>query len=744
MGRKDVQRRALDEIEELNELNDSFDDFVEKQVKNKRNNKEFVIPDNIKVTSDYIRTVSKVSQDFLIKHKTATPEMLEGALKKFDSEKGVYFKQSWDSVEDYAPSKTGLLGEKKTKGKAAHGNAATTVIANAQRMINFQHAEAIVEYLKQNFAEKAVQGKSHPENYVPINSDILWNALAFKKSKKWIETLSKGDKAMKEAFSEADYKEFKGLVDRAGKSDLYLPKEALEAIIDGSGEDVAQYFAQYIKGKNVSGKDLLHYTAKLQGAFLDFGLNQFKKAVLATGSFFTNNRIGNQIMLAAKSDNLQDYVKSTYKALKAKDNVPSEIMTSLLFSELENFGGKRKYTGWQEVDNLLNLMDGHYYDLKGKPVLEQIGKGAFNLCIGMPNKVYNALVNKVMKFNEAFEKFERKQAYFQELSKAEKAGIFKTSSKALTIEQLYKHLDDNPHLKEYIVEKVNDVLGDYDQFSNVEKKVFKRLVPFYSWHRTVFRHTLKLAQENPTRFGLIAWKLYMMNNRDDGRPDWQSGALDNIFGIKLPKGYVINKKDVMPYNTIVKDVSRVINLIPGAPKISKEKFNALDDVNPLIKATTEAMLGKKLFAGSPEITSKNWKQVTKNKKKGYFNTKTKKFVEGTPASVRAGYVGKNALKTVYPHLENPVLKGIFSLDEIEKKGKFPDKMYDASFGGYYNKEYIGKFNGKTKRRSAKMALPLEYQIANRVLGLGIQKDQKGADKKFKKQQEKYNKKRKKK
>lgn len=220
-----------------------------------------------------------------------------------------------------------------------------------------------------------------------------------------------------------------------------------------------------------------------------------------------------------------------------------------------------------------------------------------------------------------------------------------------------------------------------------------------------------------------------MNNRDDGREDWQRGAIDNILGIKLPKGYVINKKHVIPYATIKEDLG-------GS--------NPVNSVTPALKVPSEIIKGKKSFAPASEIQDANWKRITKtvgkganrHKVTGYFNKKTGEFVKGTPWQVRAGYAKKEAMKVAYPMADNAIFRG---WPQALANGRFPDKMYDTNFSGFYDGDYIGRFNGKKKYRSAKNELPLGMQLANRIAGVGFQKDTKNND--LKRKQENYNKRR---
>ena len=688
-----------------------------------------------KKVQTFIEDLSKQNEKILIEYGALTEGRAKGALKKqHEAGEGVYY-QSYGRTKhkknyiEYPNRKRGLFGFKKMDGKSNDRLAIDTVEYTIKRNLDINRAKQIVDYIRENFAEPVKRGVSHSDDYIPVNTNLLFTAIFQRKTPKWYETISKGKKSIKQAFGDdADaLKELTELHDNNNKADAYIPKEVYKKLFDGTGENPAEYFANYVKShKNILSKDGGIFLAKTAGVMTDIINSQFKKTVLTTGSFFTNNRLGNQIMLMAKAGNLGDYVKGVIEAVKMKDNAPVEILESTLMEACEEIGRIKQPSGWVALDNFANLLEGNKLDTSKLKGFDKLKADTANVCIGLPNKAWVKVTETMMRINERAERFERKQAYSQAITKAKKDKVIGTAQKAIAINEFHKHLQDNPELKGYIIKKTEDILGDYNNFTNVEKKVFKRLVPFYSWHRTIFRHTINLAKENPTRASLIALKLYLMNTRDDGREDWQRGAIDNILGLKLPKGYVINKKHVIPYSTIREDLG-------GS--------NPVSSVTPALKVPYEIAKGEKSFKPASEIQHPDWKRVTKtvgkganrHKVTGYFNKDTGEFVKGTPWQVRAGYAKKEAFKVVHPWLDNAIVKGT---PEAIVNGRFPDKQYDtALFDGFYNGEYIGKFNGKKKYRSAKNELPLGMQLANRIAGVGFQKDTK--DPKLARKQELY-------
>jgi hypothetical protein len=88
-------------------------------------------------------------------------------------------------------------------------------------------------------------------------------------------------------------------------------------------------------------------------------------------------------------------------------------------------------------------------------------------------------------------------------------------------------------------------LGDYSNFSRVEREALKRIFPFYSWMRVVGRLTLSLPVRNPVRteamavFGQAA--SLQENPFDALRPIWERGA------IRLPGDYAIPTTSLNPF-----------------------------------------------------------------------------------------------------------------------------------------------------------------------------------------------------
>jgi hypothetical protein len=277
------------------------------------------------------------------------------------------------------------------------------------------------------------------------------------------------------------------------------------------------------------------------------------------------------------------------------------------------------------------------------------------------------------------------------------------------------------------IDKVADILGDYNNFNKFEKNFMKRIIPFYAWNRTIIRHSIALCKDNPTKLALIALKTAELATTDNGLEEYQHGAIKtNIYDKKSGKKLVINKAKMIPYATL-------FDMASG---------ESIGSISPAIRKPIEAGQGEKWFKPSSEIQNKRYKRMSHKGQKGYLDTKTGEFKEGgLPTGARLAYLGKDALETVYPHIGSPLTKGV-SLDVIEHHNKtggwrLPDKQYDASLGGFYDGDYIGSYNGKSKKRSAKMKMDLEHQVANRLTGLGLQPEQRKAQKeKWKKQSRK--------
>ncbi len=694
-----------------------------------------------------IRNSSKHQEQIKIDFDIITQDQATNRLKQQAKDgEGVYFKQGFGKANDkidltrnYNESrenKVGHFGEKALEGLGKRGSTKDILVETKKEEIKLQHLKDSVDFIESEFAKPIPASGKVSEGYVAVNRNLLANAVYGNKSTAWYEMMEKGEEAIKKAFkNEKVANNWIELANRNSKPDYQLPKQVFNKLFDGSGETVAEYWERY--GKDHTGKAML----KTAGAILDAFNNSFKRGVLTSASFVLNNRFGNQMMIMAKS-NPVEYIKSFYQATKFKDHdLPAEVIESSLLEAVEGYNARRTYTGWQPLDNFLNLCGGHTIDtstlktmkpapdnglhfkvIKGKTVpkkmvethnAKSLGAEALNVCIGLPNKAFNGLCDKLMKFNEAMERYERKQVYGIEMNRIKKDLVKKTGQSMISQEAFLNHIKEHPELEETMVKFIEDTLGDYNNFNKFEKKVLKRVVPFYSWYRTITRHTLTLAKENPTRCAMIFLELERFKEKDEDLKEWQKGSIrTGVKDSRSNKELVVNKTAQIPYSTFKEFVDE----------------SGKGGLSPAIKKPIEAVRGKQFFNDS-EITSRRYMKHKKGwgdkAKQGYLDKKTGEFKEGSlPLSPRLNYLGKEALETVYPIMRSPFIKPeatVQGLGNLITNGEYkePDKLYDADLGGY-NKD--DRFMGKNKRYVANDTSTATKMI-NRFVGLSLQNKQ---------------------
>ena len=669
------------------------------------------------------------TEETKIKYGILVPEQAENRLKQQGG--GVYLAggrgsnksgiEDIDLTKDYNASrnnKEGLFGRNTTEGFNSSKTAHKQIVDSTKDYIRTKHSADVVDYLEEKFAKSLNEKGEAQTGYVKVNKKLLATAVYGKYSKEWYETLSSGEEAIYKAFkNEKVAKAWAEVAKRNSGYDFQIPEAVYNKIFDGSGETVAEYWSRY--WKNEPGKALF----KTAGSILDVLNNSFKRGVLASGSFVLNNR-GNQIMIAAKS-NPVEYIKSFYDAAKIKKaDMPVELVESSILEAVENYKARQTYTGWQPLDNFCNLFSGHTIDTSNLKFIPKVFAKTANVCIGMPNKAYNKIFEGLMKFNSAIENFERKQMFGIQANRIRKDLVKKTGQHMITTKEAIQHIQDNPEIMETVIKNVEDTLGDYNNFNHFERQWLKRIVPFYSWYRTITRHAVKLAKEKPERAALILLELKRLKEKDTDLKEYQRASLrTGIKDKRSEKELLSNKSNYfVPYYTF--------------QEFGEDPRGSL---TPAIRTTAEAMRGKKYFHDS-EITSREYmRHKPYGGEEGYIDKDTGKFTEGSlPWSVRRKYLAKElGLKTVYPALSSRLIQPEAigqALVNAAKTGEYlePDKIYDADLGGYYNGEHFADFYdkpfGKEKKTTKEAARYAANDVSQEVkwlnrLGAGLQNKQ---------------------
>lgn len=666
------------------------------------------------------------------------------APQKHNPLKGEKITQEADYWND---SKVGLFGnaEKEAKERVTWADILQNNYVREAKINALEEVDKIIRSLSKPIGKTGVK-----QGYVAVNRSMLNSLIYNNNSYDFFKMLTNSDnlfdsshmkKALMKDMSEEQADWYIRFARKRRNADYQIPEAVLKQALSFSKELASEQFHRYFElPKSVGKQGSLKFLATATNAVGDTFLDNFKRTVLATPSFVINNRLGNASLIIASSKNHIDTLKGFVDALKMKDtDIPVGLLDNSLNEAIQESFLKRKYTGWKEFDDFANLFNGHIIKSSETDGLAKQGaKFLGNFAIAGLNGVFNKWAKGIMSVNTKFENFERKWASAIQYRNIRKDMLKKTGQSMITTQEFIKEVKKHPELQSTVLESVQNILGNYNDFTPVERNVIKKVVPFYSWWRTITNSTLQLAKDNPGRLALIGFLMYRIRENDKDLKDFQKGALrTGIKDSRSNRELLINKEEyAMPWETLTSlSGDNTVKGLSGA-------------LNPIARVGMEAMLGKKFF-GSGEITNKRYVMKTDRKtgKTYYWDTKERKALDSLPITTRIGYGAKELGRYFVPYASNSFVKGESLAQGIanmkKNNGKFlePDKMYDADFGGYNTEESVNGY----RRWAANDSSQLTKTLARTGVGLQIQYPlNKQEQKELKRKQEKYkNKKRKK-
>lgn len=762
-----------------------------------------------KTVADQYRAIEKRGSELKNKWGLTTPEQQKQRLKMQDKDgEGSYFKVKGNKddrnlsqrLKDYFDEvfgkkegkdvvaneeKIGQYGRKEDWGTKGKFNVEESTKESLVSALDAIRTDEVMTLVKNKFA-LPFNGRNLQEGYVAVNMKVLANAFFGRFSKEWVKAWQSNNYSMqlKASNGKTDWAQWHSQLGD-GIPDMQIPQAVFDMLVSGS-EPPEIWFNRYAKG---TGNIKLHAMARAKYvmAINDALISNWKKGILTSGTFVYNNRRGNQQALFSKADNPVEYVKATFNAVKSvikdkrsgKASIPVELLENNLSRAFEMYKQKRIITGQPFIDNALNLLNGHNINVKGLMTKYQVRKGrdlkteykhnwksrtaiGANLCFGLPNRAFHHLSECLMAINSAFEQFERRQGYFIHLEKQRKELIKQTALKIETQAEFLKHIEKHPELNEQIIRNVEDTLGDYNTFSLEERRFIKRLVPFYSWFRTVTRYNYKMAKQDPTRLAIMYLELAKAKERDEDLKEYQRNSIRT--GIKNPR----TNKELITRGLTKQDYLETVYEMGDIAKNWRDYANGekakdastFGTLHPGIGISYTVGEGKKDFV-NPEITSDRYVRVRRYEngvaKYGYKDKKTNEWVidkEGNivdeaPLSVRAGYLGKELAGVVFPGTKSGLINNAWNL------ALDYDKQYDTSVFGYKHDDKIqqkvdedseGKpiyksvtdNKGEVVKRDVSNRLPRKYRALN-MLGIGLQNENKLTE--YQKQEQKEKKKR---
>jgi hypothetical protein len=570
------------------------------------------------------------------------------------------------------------LETNKTGGKRVYDpvELANRLDAHRIKMVN---TENMINELIDNFAKPLDLSKDKVlDGYVPFNPDAFMkfykksidlNEAALSK----IGDLDNVDDVIKASVQKAIEELPDDIIEVMGA----FKNNKIYQIPQGVAESLMQ-------GKNKKG---------IWEMMFDMGTAGFKRKVLGLSpKWFINNRIGNGIMAGLKGVLPQDYIKAFNVS---EDLLPEALRTKSMYEAEKTIIGRTGGGNNSTFGNITRLLGGEFIDTSELKGLQKAGATAAN-ALGVPGKVMNNLTDAMFAFNQKFEALERKSAYLHSVDTVGRKMLKTAGQNIVKQDELLKGVLDNPEILDAVIKDVDNTLGDYINMTATERRVIRKVVPFYSWMRTITRYTLSLPESNPFRAGLAEKLNRVLHEEDESLPEYQQGSIATKFkSERTGKPLRLNYEHSIPFSTFGETVDNPVGLI-----------------NPLFTLGLEAAQGQKMFMNRP-LTSKNYENVFP---RGYASLKAEnagEYIDTLPAFERLKSLPIGYARATVPGLEWVERVGAGTIQNLlNGEGFVPkDALYDTSFGGYnYNEGFNKKPKGwSNEEQLLRLLFPIQQE-----------------------------------
>jgi hypothetical protein len=203
-------------------------------------------------------------------------------------------------------------------------------------------------------------------------------------------------------------------------------------------------------------------------------------------------------------------------------------------------------------------------------------------------------------------------------------------------------------------------MGNYSRYNALEKKILKRVFPFYGWMRAIHRLAFALPVKHPKRTALLAsasamaYEMYGLERNDftDPRAGFFKGNL--MFGTSTLNPFMSIEPTLNLINTVGQNIERANGLVGLPSELALSLVDAFKAAakqsGPLYEQQYRALSGKSI-GGTPTVFSPGYQGYAQDYRGQYFrqNPSTGQLEYGTPtqnpiASIIQSFPVVNAIR----------------------------------------------------------------------------------------------------